>query len=122
TSDPLTVPNKTYTPAIKEKNFTVEKDGIQYMHVQVKDKAGWGAVTHYKFQIDSRAPDNIVASFPESSTSGNPNPIIKVTAEDGLSGLESVQFVIDGTPAVSYPINESNLYTLREQKPGVHHG
>ncbi len=115
-------PTKTYTPAIKESSFAVDKDGIQYMHVQARNSAGWGAITHYKFQIDTQAPQNIQVSFPDVPELGSPTPLVKVEAEDTLSGLASVEFVIDGKSEGVHPINEKGTYMLKEQSSGKHKG
>jgi hypothetical protein len=121
-SEPFSVPTKVYTPPVSGKTFTVDEDGVQYMHVQAKDNSGWGAVAHYKFQIDTEAPTDVAISFPEGDTTANPNTPIKVSAYDPLSGLSSVDIVIDGAATTTYPISASGVYTLKGMLPGSHAG
>jgi hypothetical protein len=120
-SDPFSTPTKISNPSTLSTEFAVQSDGVHYMHVQARDAAGYGPVAHYKFQIDTHPPENVSVSFPESSTSGNPNPVLRVTAEDSLSGLASVEVVIDGVSTL-YPISDMNTYVLKDQIPGSHTG
>jgi hypothetical protein len=121
-NDAFSVPSKVYTPAIAGKTFTVDSDGVQYMHVQAKTADGWGPIAHYKFQIDTQAPTDLAVTFPEGDSTANPAPIIKVTAYDPLSGVASLDFAIDGEATTTYPVNDTGLYTLASQESGTHTG
>ena len=64
---PNSIPTVVYTPAITEKTLTNIEDGVWYFHVQFKNKNGWGKVSHFKFQINSKLMDTVAT--PESSLS-----------------------------------------------------
>jgi hypothetical protein len=114
------MPSKVYDPPINNRTFTVDVDGIMYMAVQFKNASGWGSVTRYKFQIDSQAPENIKASFPDGSATTNQTPAVSVVAEDKLSGLSKITMSIDNGQPTEFPLDPSNLYRLPKQVSGNH--
>ena len=113
-------PNKVYTPPISNKSFTVDEDGITYMHVQFKTMDGWGSVGHYKFKIDTQAPKITKFNFPDGDIVTNETPSVFLTAEDSLSGVDHLTFNIDNEVSNSYTILKSNLYNLPKQQAGKH--
>lgn len=113
-------PNKVYDPPINNRSFTVDGDGIMYMHVQFKSGSGWGQIASYKFQIDKDAPETLKASFPDGSVTNNPTPAILVTAEDKLSGVDHITMSIDGSDPITYSLISSNIYKLPRQVSGKH--
>ena len=117
---PLSSPTKIYDPPIRNKNFIADQDGILYMHLQMKDTKGWRESTHYRFQIDTKAPEKIIASFPEGDVTTNAAPTIKVEAWDSLSGIDHISFRVDGGDEMSYPFVPSNTYKLPKLQPGAH--
>lgn len=113
-------PTKVYDPAIKERSFTTDGDDVYYMHVQFKDAQGWGDVAHYRFQIDTKAPTSLKATFPDGSVTSHPKPSISIIASDALSGIDAYDIVVDGTATTTYKPQENNLYALPEQPAGKH--
>jgi hypothetical protein len=114
------VPSKVYDPPVDNRSFTADADGVMYMAVQFRNASGWGAVTRYKFQIDSQAPESLKASFPDGSVTTNQTPAVLVLAEDLLSGLRAVTMSIDNGQPIEFPIDSSNLYRLPKQNSGNH--
>lgn len=119
-NDPLSTPNKVYTPPVSGKEFLVSEDGIMYMHVQAKTVSGWGPISHYKFQIDTKPPTDIVTTLLDGVETYRTNPDIKVTADDNLSGLAQVDLVLDGTATTTFSASTNGVYTLYDVKPGKH--
>lgn len=113
-------PTKVYDPPVNNRSFTVDTDGTFYMHVQFKNSSGWGAVSHYKFQVDSQAPESLKASFPDGVQTTNQTPAVLVLAEDTLSGLSMITMSIDNGQPIEYPVDPSNLYRLPKQAAGNH--
>ncbi len=113
-------PNKVYDPPINNRSFTVDGDGVMYMHVQFKTGGGWGSIASYKFQVDTDAPETLKATFPDGTITTNPTPAILVTAADKLSGVDRITMAIDGSDPVTYTIDPSNLYRLPKQLSGKH--
>lgn len=114
------IPTKVYDPPIDNRSFKVDGDGIQYMHVQFKDANGWGKITSYKFQIDSKAPEVLRVTFPDGPITVNPKPSVSVEASDALSGVSSILVVVDSQATSTYEIASNNLYQLPEVGPGKH--
>lgn len=113
-------PTKVYDPAISNRSFTVDTDGVMYMHVQFKNSSGWGSVAHYKFQVDSQAPESLKASFPDGVVTTNVTPAMLIVAEDSLSGINHITMSVDGGKPVELKLDPSNLYRLPKQVSGNH--
>jgi Bacterial Ig-like domain len=113
-------PTKVYDPAITNRSFMTDGDGVMYMHVQFKGAGGWSDVSHYKFQIDTQAPESVKASFPDGIITTNPTPSVLALAEDKLSGIESFSIAVDNETPVIYPVDVSNLYRLPKKPSGKH--
>jgi hypothetical protein len=113
-------PTKVYDPPINNRAFTVDTDGVMYMHVQFKNGSSWGKVSHYKFQVDTAGPETLKASFPDGIITSNPTPTLLVQAEDTLSGISGFSISVDKQDAVLYPLDPSNLYKIPKAAPGKH--
>jgi hypothetical protein len=73
----------------------VTGDGVWYVHVRAMGDKGWSNTSHYKVQIDSTAPSNVVLKTkPESPMSVV--PAFEFSAEDGGSGIEKFELNLDG--------------------------
>lgn len=114
------VPTKVYDPPVNNRSFTVDTDGVMYMAVQFKNASGWGAVTRYKFQVDSLAPESLSASFPDGNVTTNLTPAILVQATDALSGMKMITMSVDNGKPIEFPVDPSNLYKLPKQNSGNH--
>lgn len=115
-----TLPSKVYDPAISNRSFAVENDGVMYMAVQFKNVSGWGAITRYKFQVDTTAPESLKASFPDGNATTNQTPTLLVLATDALSGVNKVTMSIDNGQPIDFTIDPTNLYKLPKQGAGNH--
>ncbi|MGA4923331.1 hypothetical protein, partial [Bacillus subtilis] len=82
--------------------------------------SGWGSVAHYKFQVDSQAPESLKASFPDGVVTTNVTPAMLIVAEDSLSGINHISMSIDGGKPVELKLDPSNLYRLPKQASGNH--
>jgi len=114
------IPGKVYDPPVSNRSFTSDQDGVMYMAVQFKNKSGWGAITRYKFQIDTQAPESLKASFPDGIVTTNQTPAVLVLTEDVLSGIDKITMSIDNGQPLEFPIDASNLYRLPKQHAGNH--
>ena len=114
------IPTKVYDPPVNNRSFTSDTDGIMYMAVQFKNGSGWGAISRYKFQIDSQAPESLKASFPDGAVTTNQTPAVLILAEDTLSGLHGITMSVDSGQLIEFPIDSSNLYRLPKQNSGNH--
>ncbi|MBI2454241.1 MAG: hypothetical protein HYV54_01565, partial [Parcubacteria group bacterium] len=114
-------PNTIPAPAEKElftcKNLGVLKEGIWYVHVRFRNNRGWGETTHYKVSLDTTTPLPFEIKI-DNSVSDNPTPEIRFTAQDALSGVESVKTLVDGKDITAS--TTSAFLKLLPQSPGKH--
>lgn len=111
-------PSKVYDPAINNRSFIADSDGVLYMHVQFKNASGWGDISHYKFAIDSKAPDTPSVTIPGGTTTSDPQPLVSVVSNDTLSGIDHITLSLSGREPVSYSIVQNNLYKTPRLSPG----
>jgi len=92
-------------------------EGVQYLAVQFKNDAGWGAVGYYRIQIDVTAPK--VTSVAIEDTDGSPVLIFNTT--DAGSGVARYELTLDGTPLTTVSAADVvNGYLLDAVTPGSH--
>jgi len=117
---PLTTPTVVYEPAITEKELENLADGTYYFHAQFRNAKGWGAVAHFRFQVDTTAPDDFSIRFVDSEDTTNPAPTVLFDTTDGVSGIDYYKVKIgDGDfIVVSVDKVKSNPYTLPSDAPG----
>ncbi len=113
-------PSKVFDPPITNRSFTSDSDGVMYMHVQFKNGSTWGKVSHYKFQIDTEAPESLTASFPDGVVTTNQTPSVLILTEDKTSGVDHITMSIDGGEMTKYSLEPSHLYRLPKQVSGKH--
>ena len=113
-------PTKLYDPPVTSRSFSVDTDGVMYMAVQFRNKSGWGAVSRYRFQVDSQAPESLKVSFPDGSVTTNQTPAMLILAQDELSGIAKFALSIDNAQAIDFPLDASNIYHLLKQNAGNH--
>ncbi len=117
---PNAIPTVVYTPAISEKEITGSADGIWYFHVQFRNASGWGEVSHFRFQIDTKPPEPFAIKFIDGNETENPRPTVVFDTTDALSGVSYYKIKIgegDFFP-VAPEVVKSNPYTLPLQNPG----
>lgn len=126
---PDSVPVKTYTPAISEKEIPDLEDGIWYFHARFKNKIGWGDISHYRVQIDTAPPESFQIKFIGSEAEeenaaltivSDPQPKIFISASDSLSGIDYYKAKVGGGDFFDIPLNalKDNIYILPRQIPG----
>ena len=117
---PNSQPRVVYEPAISEKEITDLKDGIYYFHTQFKNDKGWGAIAHFRFQIDTQTPEPFEIKFVDSKETDNPRPTVLFDTTDSLSGIDYYKVKIgEGVFFAIAPEIVKNIpYTLPFQAPG----
>ena len=116
---PDSLPTKTYEPPVTGRNFTVDKDGVYYMHVQFKNKNGWGKISHYKFQIDGTAPDYLKISLPNGNESYDPRPLLIIDTKDELSGIDHATVKINNNPSEVVKVEDFVNYKVPTLSAGL---
>jgi len=118
---PNAVPTVYYSPAISSKELSDLEDGIWYFHVRLRNGAGWGGISHFRFQIDTKPPEPFEIEFIDGKETDNPQPIALFNTTDSLSGIgyykikigEGDYFNVSADEVVSH-----NPYKLPLQAPG----
>lgn len=98
-------------------------EGEWYFHIRLRNSVGWGAITHFGFNIDTEAPMALEAYFTDTDEL-NTHPTIRLSATDTMSGIDyyeiysysngasstwrddgTGQYQLDTLPAGSHKIN-----------------
>lgn len=118
--NPQSTPNISYTSPINSKEMADLDDGILYLHVRLKNAAGWGAISHFRFQIDTKPPEPFSIKFIDGKETKNPRPTVVFTTTDFLSGVDYYKIKIGEEDYISSFREEveKNPYTLPPQSPG----
>lgn len=117
---PQAIPAITYTSPINSKEITDLDDGIWYFSVRLKNSAGWGGVSHFRFQIDTKPPEPFTIKFVDGKETENPGPTVLFDTADYLSGIDYYKIKIGEGDffSVASETVKSNPYTLHPQAPG----
>jgi hypothetical protein len=119
--NPLSTPNKVYSPAISEKSLEDVPDGVYYFHAQFRTSAGWGTPHHFRFRIDTMDPDPFKIIFPKGNRSEIPDPAISFRASDSLSGIDHYDIKIGNGELVTHEADEAlEPIKLPSQAAGTH--
>lgn len=118
---PYSIPSVVYGPNIASKEISGVKDGTWYFHVQFKNEKGWGAVSHFRFQIDTQPPIIPKINFVSGKASLNPRPQVIFNTKDDLSGVYYYRIKIGDGGFFEETIEriiKTNPYILPVQSPG----
>ncbi|MBP9836646.1 MAG: hypothetical protein KBC78_02310 [Candidatus Pacebacteria bacterium] len=110
---PDSVPTNIYTPPITTKDIKDLPEGVSYLHVQYRNKQGWGEILHYKIQVDTQPPQNFIIKELGSG-------IFYFEAKDTLSDISNYEIQIDGGEVVKYTDDGTHIYKAPEIASGNH--
>ncbi len=117
---PTSQPSVLYAPAITKKSLKDIKDGVYYFHVQARNTGGWGAVSHFRFQIDTEKPTSFELAELAGSDSFDPRPTFSLTGSDALSGLGTFELKVGDREPIIVPaaLATATVYSLPALEPG----
>ncbi len=95
-------------------------DGVWYLHVRFKNENGWGAIGHFRFQIDRVLPESFTISEIKKDDPKNPISKFLFVASDKTSGIQSYEVQIDKTYFVPWTDDGSHIYAAESLGPGNH--
>lgn len=87
------VPQTTYSPAIREKSIKNLADGIWYFKIRGRKNGSWGPVSSYVVRIDTDPPKNIKVEYNYDDKIGFLN--IKADIQDKTSGIDYYELYIN---------------------------
>ncbi len=105
------------------KTYENINEGIWYFHLKLKNKKGWGAISHYKIMNDLTPPLPFEITIVDGKETTNPQPTLLFATEDKLSGLSHYEVKIgDGDFFKIEPPEEiaHNPFKMSYQDPGAH--
>lgn len=120
---PGSIPTKVYEPPISSIELTELPNGINYFHVQFKNKDGWGKVSHYRLAIDNEPPRDLKVSLPENFDSTNPRPELVVSYKETVAPIFRYVVQINGGEPLEYKFEEnstSSTLVLPDLQPGYY--
>ena len=118
-----TMPTVNYIPAVSSKELPDLADGIWYFHARLRNNAGWGASSHFRFQIDTEKPTRFEITEIEREDLTNPKVKFRFDAEDETSGIDHFQIQINQEPLQIWRNNvgeEQIIYESPILPPGRH--
>ena len=118
---PTAVPTKVYDTPIRTLKISDLSEGVSYFHIQLKNKDGWGKVTHYRIAVDSVKPSEIKISKPENADVNNPEQQLTVAVTDATSKVKRFKVQVDSKEAFEL-IREKETDTIKLPPvgPGYH--
>ena len=115
------VPTKVYDTPIRTLKIPDLSEGVSYFHIQLKNKDGWGKVTHYRLAVDSAKPSEIKISKPENADTNNPEQQLAVVVTDATSKVKRFKVQIDNSEAFEVTREkETDTIKLPSVGPGYH--
>ena len=112
---PQSVPTITYIPAINSKEVSDLADGVWYFHVRLKNKAGWGGISHFRFQIDTEKPSSFDIQEISRKDKTDPRARFKFNAKDKTSGIDHYEVQIDEGGQQPWKDDGSGVYERSEE-------
>jgi hypothetical protein len=111
-------PTINYDNSVTQKTLNNVNDGISYFHLRYYTAIGKSAVAHYRVKIDTVAP---LAFTPTVRTENN-NNLIKLDANDALSGVDYYTLSVDNNRPIKVKTDElvSGEYVLPVLDGGSH--
>ncbi len=85
--DAGTDPGTTSDGVFSTYSYKSVDDGVWYMHVKFQNEKGWGPTSHFKFQVDSVAPEMFTVKSLDGKDVTVAEPKISFFSKDTLSGI-----------------------------------
>jgi hypothetical protein len=95
-TNPDSILDTTITTA---KSYAGLEDGTYYFHIKARPQTGnFGAVSHFRIQIDTKEPDSLVASLVGETRLDDVTrtPTVEFKGEDAGSGIARYDIYLDG--------------------------
>jgi hypothetical protein len=119
--NPTTVPKDTQSAT---SSYTSDplSDGVWYAHVRIQDDKGvFGPTAHFKIQIDTSPPENLIVQ--EIERQKDDLSVIGrfvFDAKDSLSGVRKYEIYVDNRLVATLDGKKENIYDIADLSPGTH--
>lgn len=116
-NEPNSDPGPSSDGLFAEKEFEIEKDGVWYLHVKVKDGSKWGTITHYRIMVDTTPPLPFEAAVKEIGVGEWPKIVFETDDDD--SGMDKYEVYIG---SLERQAHEVSLEEKMLEVTGLHAG
>lgn len=96
------------------------KNGEWYFHIKLRNGAGWGGVSHYRFLIDDQKPASFDIEEIKKDDLTVPNAKFRFSAADEVSGIDHYEIWIDGANHQDWQDDGSHVFETPALDPGKH--
>ena len=117
---PFSNPGSVSDGLISEKQFEDIGNVIGYFHLRFKNARGWGAISHFKFSIDTETPTDFTMDFSSKEEILKSGLKVEFSIKDNLSGISHFEVKIDNDEAIIFQDKELRIYDLPVLDPGKH--
>lgn len=117
---PNAVPTVTYIPAISSKELDKLEDGIWYFSVRLRNDVGWGAISRFRFQIDTEKPTRFDISEVRRADLTDPRAKFIFDASDKTSSIDHYEVQIGNEIPEVWRDDGSHRYETPVMDPGRH--
>ena len=115
------VPTVTYIPAISSRELdNLLDDGIWYFSVRLSNDAGWGAISRFRFQIDTEKPTQLIITEIVRADRTDPKVKFIFDASDRTSGIDHYEVQIDNDASQTWQDDGTRTYVTPILGPGKH--
>ncbi len=104
---------------VTSQRYSNSEDGVWYMHLRLRNSIGWGAVSHYRFQIDTQNPESFTIKEVTPRDKTEPASFI-FEAVDATSGIDYYEIQVDGGPVEKWQDDGSHIYRPATVSGGKH--
>lgn len=116
TRQPVSFPSYYIDPGT-EAQLTDIPEGTWYFHLRLRNRFGWGEISHFKFQIDTVPPEYFTAVVKEGDETTSPTPTLIFDTTDETSGVDYYEIRVDKEDPIKIKETE---YKLQPQGFGKH--
>lgn len=117
--DPNSDPGPESDGLFSEKEYTIEGDGIWYLHVKFKDSKKWGTINHFRVMIDTNSP--LPFEVRVSEVKEGEWPELQFEAKDKESGLSGYEIFVSSLEKQAHTLGaEDKTIKLSNLEVGKH--
>lgn len=107
--NPDTNPSFIAADLSQRKTFSDIEDGTWYFHINFRNKAGWGAFTHYRVLIDTTPPLPFEITVDDRGDPAHPQPTLYFATSDEMSGVSHYEIQIDNHEMIVVSLEEAEI-------------
>ncbi|MFH1078164.1 MAG: hypothetical protein V1745_02695, partial [Patescibacteria group bacterium] len=117
---PAAIPTEALTTPMNSKELTVVGDGVWYFSVRLRNAEGWGAISRFKFQIDTEKPTLLEMNQVVKEDPTDPRTKFTIRAEDATSGIDRYEVQIGNESPQAWKDDGSHTYETPALAPGTY--